>query len=148
MAQTITAEKSVLSKASKTICAGAIASFLTQPFEVLKTNMIDSPTLYLRDLHAKIISNGWMQYMRGGSLAVLRQSYGFTIYTSMINYLNKELENTLNINKYYKYSVAAFVGKWTAMLFEAPLTLLKTRVEVVSSNSIKHEVKEIMKNPR
>ena len=83
----------MVSKASKTVCAGAIASFLTQPFEVLKTNMINSPSLYIKDLHAKIISNGWMQYMRGGSLAVVRQGYGFTIYTSMINLLNKELDS-------------------------------------------------------
>ena len=34
------------------------------------------------------------------------------------------------------------------MLFEAPLTLLKTRVEVVSSSSIKQEMMEILKNPK
>lgn len=55
--------------------------------------MINSPSLYMRDLHTKIISNGWMQYMRGGSLAVIRQGYGFTIYTSMINFLNKEMDS-------------------------------------------------------
>lgn len=128
MSHAITAEKPFFSKASKTVCAGAIASFLTQPFEVLKTNMINSPSLYIKDLHAKIISNGYMQYMRGGSLAVIRQGYGFTLYTSMIAYLNKQLETVQGFNKYYKYSVAACVAKWTAMLFEAPLTLLKTRV--------------------
>lgn len=94
--------------------------------------MIDSPSLYLKDLHAKIITKGWKQYMRGGTLAVVRQGYGFTIYTSMISYLNNKLDSISNINKYYKYSIAAFVGKITAMFFEAPLTLLKTRMEVVS----------------
>lgn len=55
--------------------------------------------------------------MRGGTLAVVRQGYGFTIYTSIISYLNKELESIGNINKYYKYSIAAFTGKMIAMLF-------------------------------
>jgi len=79
--------------------------------------MIVSPSLYIRDLHAKIITKGWKQYMRGGTLAVIRQGYGFTIYTSMITMLNKELDELTNINKYYKYSIAAFLGKLTAMLF-------------------------------
>lgn len=148
MNHSIRTENSVFSKATRSVCAGAIASFLTQPFEVLKTNMIDSPTLYFRDLHAKIIRKGWKQYMRGGTLAVIRQGYGFTIYTSIISYLNKELDSLDSINKYYKYSIAAFVGKMTAMFFESPLTLLKTRMEVVSDSTIRHEIKEIMKNPR
>jgi len=45
--------------------AGAIASFLTQPLEVIKTNRINSPALVYSDLHKKIIQNGWKQYMRG-----------------------------------------------------------------------------------
>lgn len=89
MSHSIRTENNVRSKAIRSVCAGAIASFLTQPFEVLKTNMIVSPTLYIQDLHAKIIKNGWKQYMRGGTLAVVRQGYGFTIYTSMISLLNR-----------------------------------------------------------
>jgi hypothetical protein len=45
--------------------AGAIASFLTQPLEVIKTNRINSPALVYYELHKKIIQNGWKQYMRG-----------------------------------------------------------------------------------
>jgi len=45
--------------------AGAVASFLTQPLEVIKTNRINSPALVYSDLHKKIIQNGWKQYMRG-----------------------------------------------------------------------------------
>jgi hypothetical protein len=39
--------------------AGALASLLTQPLEVLKTNMINSPSLYFKDLHQSIIKKGW-----------------------------------------------------------------------------------------
>ncbi len=45
--------------------AGAIASFITQPLEVIKTNRINSPALLYLDIHKKIIQNGWKQYMRG-----------------------------------------------------------------------------------
>ena len=84
-------ETTILSKIPKSVYAGAAASFLTQPLEVLKTNLISSPSLYMRDIHRKIIMNGWKTYMKGSSLAVVRQGYGFTIYTSMINYMNREL---------------------------------------------------------
>ena len=86
--------------------------------------------------------------MRGGTIAVIRQGYGFTIYTTIIEFLNSYLERMTNVNKYYRYSIAALTGKSIAMLFEAPLTLLKTRLEVVTSNSLKKEVSEILKKPR
>lgn len=117
MSHSLRAENNVLSKAQRSVWAGAIASLITQPFQVLKTNMINSPSLYARDLHAKIIASGWKQYMRGGTLAVVRQGYGFTIYTSMIRFINKELDARTNINKYYKYSMSAFLGKMVAMFF-------------------------------
>ena len=49
----------------KRMLPGAIASLLTQPLDVIKTNMINSPTLYFRELHGKIIHKGYHQYMRG-----------------------------------------------------------------------------------
>lgn len=48
MNHNIRTEKSLSSQTQRSICAGALASLLTQPFEVLKTNMIDSPSLYMR----------------------------------------------------------------------------------------------------
>lgn len=148
MSRDIIKESSVLSKIPKSVFAGALASFLTQPLEVLKTNLISSPSLYIRDIHRKIVMNGWLTYMKGGSLAVLRQGYGFTIYTSMLKGMNKRLDQFSNVNKYYRYSIAAFVSKWAAMAFEAPLTLLKTRVEMLNSSSIRSELSEILKKPK
>lgn len=148
MSLTFGQENKFLGKVVSTLSAGAVASFVTQPFEVMKTNMINAPTLYMRDLHRFIVRNGWSQYMRGGSLAVLRQSYGFAIYTGMIQYLNSNIENNFpNVNKHVKYSVAAVTGKLTAMMFEAPLTLLKTRLEVISSTTFSQELKRFSKNP-
>lgn len=45
--------------------AGAMASFLTQPLEVIKTNRINSPAVLYLDLHRKIVEKGYKQYMRG-----------------------------------------------------------------------------------
>ena len=41
-----------------TSAAGAIASFITQPLEVIKTNRINSPAIFYSDVHKKIISSG------------------------------------------------------------------------------------------
>ena len=156
MSPALCQENLFLSKTMSTFSAGAVASLVTQPFEVLKTNMINAPSLYFKDLHRFIVQNGWSQYMRGAyilllsrQLAVLRQSYGFAIYTSMIQQLNTILDGGFpNLNKYYKYSIAAVCGKFTAMLFEAPLTLLKTRLEVISSTTFREELSSFSKNPR
>ena len=67
--------------------------------------------------------------MRGGSLAVVRQAYGFTIYTNLIQVFNKKIENDAPLmNKYFKYSMSAVFAKYIAMVFESPLTLMKTRL--------------------
>lgn len=140
--------ESPLRKIPNSVYAGAIASFFTQPLEVLKTNLISYPSFYIKDMHQRIIINGWRTYMKGSTLAVLRQGYGFTVYTTMLNEINRTLESFSSINKYYRFSVAAFLSKATAMSFEAPLTLLKTRVEMLNSVSIKSELLEIFKKPK
>jgi hypothetical protein len=86
--------------------------------------------------------------MRGGTLAVVRQGYGFTIYTTLIQHFNRQLEVIGDINKYFKFSMSALTAKMIAMFFEAPLTLLKTRMELISSRSILQEAKNILSNPR
>ena len=48
-----------------TSIAGALASLLTQPFEVMKTNRINTPATVYLDLHRQIVSTGWKTYMKG-----------------------------------------------------------------------------------
>ena len=45
--------------------AGAVASLLTQPLEVIKTNRINTPAVLYSDLHKTIIRKGWRAYMQG-----------------------------------------------------------------------------------
>lgn len=131
-------EQRRISKFITSLSAGAIASLVTQPFEVMKTNMIASSSNYFREIHRSIISKGWSQYMRGGSLAVVRQAYGFTLYTHLINVFNTKIETDLPLmNKFFKYSLSAVSAKYIAMVFEAPLTLMKTRLEANPNSSIK-----------
>lgn len=57
----IATEKTILA----TGFAGAFASIITQPLEVLKTNKINSPATYYKDIHRKIVQKGMKQYMKG-----------------------------------------------------------------------------------
>jgi hypothetical protein len=51
------------------------------------------------------------------------------------------------LHKFFNYSFSSVLAKFTAMIFEAPLTLLKTRVELMSSPSVLAEFKQIMVSP-
>lgn len=74
--------------------------------------------------------------MRGSSLAVIRQAYGFTIYTNLIQIFNTKIETDVPfMNKFFKYSLSSVSAKFIAMIFEAPLTLMKTRLEANPSSS-------------
>ena len=78
---------------------------------------------------------------------MIRQAYGFAVYTSIISNVNKMMDS--ETNKFFSYSVAAVSGKAIAMILEAPLTLLKTRMEVISSSkTLQQEISEIIKSPK
>ena len=56
--------------------------------------------------------------MRGSSLAVIRQAFGFTIYTNLIQIFNTKIESDIPvINKFLKYSLSAVSAKYIAMIF-------------------------------
>lgn len=72
------------------------------------------------------------------SIAVTRQAYGFTLYTQLLTRLENKISKKFpSLNKIFNYSVSSVTAKLIAMIFESPLTLLKTRVECVASTSIK-----------
>ena len=74
------------------LASGALASFVTQPMEVLKTNMINRPDSSMREIHQIIVKAGYDQYMRGSLLAAFRQAFGFAIYSSLIEKINQKIE--------------------------------------------------------
>ena len=51
------------------------------------------------------------------------------------------------MNKFFKYSMSAVFAKYIAMVFESPLTLMKTRLEANPLSSISQELKIILENP-
>jgi hypothetical protein len=65
MSKTLGSQDRSSLKLLSTGSAGALASLLTQPLEVIKTNRINSPSLVYLDIHRKIVEKGWNQYMRG-----------------------------------------------------------------------------------
>jgi hypothetical protein len=63
------------------------------------------------------------------SIAVTRQAYGFTLYTQLLTRLENKISRSYpELHKIFNYSFSSLLAKFTAMVFEAPLTLLKTRV--------------------
>jgi hypothetical protein len=87
MPKTLTIENKSSLRLYSTGLAGAVASLLTQPLEVIKTNRINTPAVLYSDIHKSIISKGWRAYMNGSSLAVTRQAFGFTLYTQILTKL-------------------------------------------------------------
>lgn len=69
MPKTLTIEDKSTLRLYSTCLAGAVASLLTQPLEVIKTNRINTPALVYSDLHKTIISKGWRAYMQGRYIA-------------------------------------------------------------------------------
>lgn len=65
MPKTLTLEDKASMRLYSTGMAGAVASFLTQPLEVIKTNRINSPSVVYTDLHKAIMRKGWRAYMQG-----------------------------------------------------------------------------------
>ena len=63
------------------------------------------------------------------TLAMVRQGFGFAIYTSLITEFNQLLQP--HHHKLITYSLSSISAKLIAMVLEAPLTLLKTRMEVI-----------------
>lgn len=71
------------------------------------------------------------------SLAAARQAFGFILYTQFLQRNEQFITQQFpHLNKYFNYSVSSVTAKLIAMVFEAPLTLLKTRVERISSRNI------------
>ena len=85
----VDSDSPILQWVPKAAVAGAIASLFTHPLDVLKTNLITYSSLYTKDIHQKIMAKGWRNYMKGASLAIVRQGYGFTLYTTLLNEVNK-----------------------------------------------------------
>ena len=82
------------------------------------------------------------------SLAITRQAFGFTLYTHYLSRIEKYISKYYpSVNKFCNYSFSAVVSKLLAMVFESPLTVLKTRVEYVNSKSVLEEFKQLLKSP-
>lgn len=70
MPKTLTIEDKSSLRLYATGLAGAVASLLTQPLEVIKTNRINTPAVLYADLHKTIIRKGWRAYMQGRYLSI------------------------------------------------------------------------------
>ena len=140
--------------------SGSMITILTQPLEVIKTNIVVNPlnhplietTGQIKSLmlSSKIIwsynDGGWKNFFRGSGIACLRQSFGFGLYsffTTEFIILSKKIAP--EYNKYLMYSFSAATAKILALLTTTPLVLLKTRQEILTyQNSLISIARNVM----
>jgi solute carrier family 25 protein 38 len=129
--------------------SGSVVSVLTQPLEVIKTTILVNPlrnplietTGQVRSL---VISSqqiwnyndgGLKNFFRGSSIACVRQSIGFGLYSFLTEEFIKLSSNTFADYKYIGISTSAGVAKILALAATSPLILVKTRQEVLTINN-------------
>lgn len=131
------------------LIAGGFASIITQPLDVIKTMILINP------FHSKVIETGYninsfkesilsiykyknrgfANFFQGAKIAFLRQSFGFAIYSFMIDELNKKMQ--ARKRNYFLLSLSAACSKIIAVTFTTPLIVIKTRFELISNNEYK-----------
>lgn len=138
--------KERLKKFYSGLISGSVASFVTQPLEVIKTIILVNPskdpiiekgyTLNSVKNSCVFIYNhekkGIRNFFRGGMVSCMRQSTGFALYTFFIDSFDKWLKNLKHI--YIKYGLSALGAKIIATTLTSPLILIKTRLELITQN--------------
>jgi len=150
--------------ATAALTSGSLAAFMTQPLEVIKTEILVNP---LRShviegsgpIKSMIVSSqriwafekgGIKNFYRGALIAGFRQSIGFATYISLLQEINHLTQAKFSEWKYLTYSVNAAVAKALAVSLTTPLVVLKTRMEVLtnSKNSVFSTLKQILKTEK
>lgn len=146
------------------LLAGGLASFLTQPLEVIKTIILINPLknpIIEQGYTLKSLKNacffiyshenrGIRNFFRGGLVACLRQALGFAIYTHFISVFSENLAKTRG-NKYINAGISACFAKILAVSLTSPLILIKTRLELITQREyadFRGITREILKEGR
>jgi Mitochondrial carrier protein len=130
---------------SSGFASGIFGSFLTQPFEVIKTTIIVNPMKTieydrLNSLKSMISASkevyaheglGLRNFFRGAISASLKQAFGFGTYVFLLDKMNKFINTEEKMWKYISYMFTSGVSKGSAIFLTAPFLLLKTRMELI-----------------
>ena len=156
-------EKSTVGKTIKAgLFSGSIAAIITQPLEVIKTDILVNPVRNnvieaSGPLKSMVVSSqriwafeqgGLRNFYRGALIAGARQSLGFATYVSLLKEINHVSQARYAQWKYLTLSLNAVLAKTLAISLTTPLIILKTRMEVLcgSKNSIYATFNQIIKN--
>lgn len=146
MTSNITEKTNLLQTIKSGLVSGSTAAIVTQPLEVIKTEILVNP---LRNsvietsgpLKSMVISSqriwsfekgGIRNFYRGAIIAGIRQSIGFSTYVCLLKEINYATQASQSEWKYLIYSANAAMAKSLAVTLTTPLIVLKTRMEVLS----------------
>ncbi|EAR89379.1 solute carrier family protein (macronuclear) [Tetrahymena thermophila SB210] len=126
----------------KSFIAGAMLTFIAQPFEVLRTSSVflnhwgTKPSEILNLSKFIYQKEGVRGFFRGGTIAAVKSSLGFGVFFNGIQNIPYILKTQTKSPEHYIYNqIVNFINGSSAMFFttmaSTPLTVLKTRFEVV-----------------
>ncbi|EGR33460.1 solute carrier family member 38, putative [Ichthyophthirius multifiliis] len=140
----------------KSFIAGACFTLISQPFEVMRTSSVflNYRGIYPSELWSimKYIyrKEGIKGYFRGGTICLLKSSFGLGIFFNGITNLPLIMHTLPKQPEKYIYNgfVNFFNGSVAMLfttLFTTPLTVLKTRFEVIGQNEYKNIIQAAQK---
>eukprot|EP01080_Neovahlkampfia_damariscottae_P003538 gene3538-6273_t len=122
--------------------SGGFVSVLTQPFDVVKTNMIGSSENQISGKRTNTIQqikliykqSGIKGFWKGTIPTIYRVVPGAGIYYSMIHYFSMQKKKYKNEMNFLDNFSIGFFSRFIATFILSPVTLIKTRFEFYPSN--------------
>lgn len=139
---------------------GILTALLAQPFEVIRTSSIINQhkinNLSFQGMFAimRLIkdSEGMRGFFRGGSLSILKTTFGYCFFFTGLESLNhissksQNIRTTFSIPDKFVDFINALLSKTATAWIMSPINVLKTRFEVVGNHeysSIPHAIRKI-----
>lgn len=131
--------KRVLNGIKNGACSSLFSSCVTQPFQVVMTNMMVSykegkPISMLHTINKISRAEGIKGFYRGVLPAMIKTTVGSAIYFSILENLKAHLKQNKTYNPILINFFSAAISRTIQMIFVSPLTVIKTRFEVVGFN--------------
>jgi len=141
-------EKNKLEHFYSGFISGVLGSIITQPLDVIKTTILVNPTKnpqIERSGNFKSIviaskqvwqnqNRGLREFYRGSLSAAVKQAFGFGTYVFLLDRMNNFFDTEHSSWKYGIYLFTSATSKLIAMAITSPLSLIKTRMEIITEN--------------
>jgi solute carrier family 25, member 38 len=133
--------------------SGGVAAILTQPFDVVKTNMIGNfssakthQTGILEQIKQLKKTNGILGFWNGTIPSLFRVVPGAALYYGMIHFSTEQIKKKKKKPNSFENFTIGFVSRAMAAYILSPFTLIKTRFEFYPSDiGLAQTIKSIWK---